>query len=201
MLETSIYCFCFIAVFLQNIASRLSQIAPAFDSSRSANTSAACKIHTHQFIVALSRLELWAFQSNYHFFLIDNMRIWCCFMLDHVRSCRCKRTTYQCKEGHPKIHYFVEPNFWIEVWHVKMKQHHCAQERFCSDYSNPINLHFFHSVRCFSKNSIRNIERQYQPAWRFWWVFERESTEWRIQWQILFSIHSNDRARLFTEIG
>lgn len=53
-------------VFLQNIASKLSRIVPAFDSSRSENTSTACKIHTRHFIDALSRLELWAFQSNYY---------------------------------------------------------------------------------------------------------------------------------------
>lgn len=56
--------FCFFAVFLQNIASKLSQIIPAFNSSRSASTSTACKIHSRQFFDALSRLELWAFRSN-----------------------------------------------------------------------------------------------------------------------------------------
>lgn len=57
--------FVFIAVYLQNVAGKLSQIIPAFNPSRSQNTSIACKIHSQQFLEALSRLELWAFQSNY----------------------------------------------------------------------------------------------------------------------------------------
>lgn len=72
-----IFFFCFFPVFLQSVASKLSQIIPAFDSSRSANTSTACKIHSRQFLDALSRLELWAFQSNfayhYHYFFCSSL--------------------------------------------------------------------------------------------------------------------------------
>lgn len=56
-------CFPF-AVYLQSLSSRLSQISAAFDPSRSKNTSDACKRHTRQFINALHRFDLWAFQSN-----------------------------------------------------------------------------------------------------------------------------------------
>lgn len=55
----------FVSAFLQNIASKLTNIAPAFNSSRSENTSTTCKLHTKQFIEALKRLELWAFQSKF----------------------------------------------------------------------------------------------------------------------------------------
>lgn len=61
--------FVFIAVNLQNVASKLSQIIPAFNPSRSQNTSAACKMHSQQFLEALSRLELWAFQSNSNIYI------------------------------------------------------------------------------------------------------------------------------------
>lgn len=59
-----LFCFPF-AVYLQSLSTRLSQISPAFDPSRSKNTSDACKRHTRQFIDALCRFELWAFQSNF----------------------------------------------------------------------------------------------------------------------------------------
>lgn len=51
-------------VFLENIAAKLKNIIPAFNSSRSENTSTTCRIHTNQFFDALSRFELWAFQSK-----------------------------------------------------------------------------------------------------------------------------------------
>lgn len=54
------------AVYLQSLSRRLSQINPAFDPSRGENTSDACKRHARQFMSALHRLELWAFQSNYY---------------------------------------------------------------------------------------------------------------------------------------
>lgn len=61
-----LFCFGFpFAVYLQTLSTRLSQISPAFDPSRSENTSDACKRHTRQFIDALHRFELWAFQSNF----------------------------------------------------------------------------------------------------------------------------------------
>lgn len=62
-----LFCFPF-AVYLQSLSSRLSQISPAFDPSRSENTSDACKRHTRQFIDALHRFELWAFRSNFSFY-------------------------------------------------------------------------------------------------------------------------------------
>ncbi|XP_031625477.1 uncharacterized protein LOC116342116 [Contarinia nasturtii] len=51
-------------VYLENIGSKLLRLTPAFNPSRSENTSTACKIHTRQFFNALNRLDLWAFQMH-----------------------------------------------------------------------------------------------------------------------------------------
>lgn len=98
MIHSVLSCFPF-ADYLQSLSSRLSQISPAFDPSRSENTSDACKRHTRQFIDALHRFELWAFQSNYKYTLCVMCSVFflvCSFQMYrntnnfklHLNSCR-----------------------------------------------------------------------------------------------------------------
>lgn len=133
-----IFLFCFFAVFLQSVASKLSQITPAFDSSRSANTSATCKIHSRQFLDALSRLELWAFQSNfaylYHYLFFCSFLCNSFLIPDSLEGNRLSN----------RSQLFNDPK-------IKM---------------NTINVSFnffpSFSARCIGENSIWTFERQYQ---------------------------------------